>query len=123
MDVIDRLAEQDLRYKPEAFYYIARAIESAHEGIQRSESRRRHISGAELIDEIIRLASKEFGYLAWAVFQEWGIQRTLDMGEIVFLMVNNDILSAQKSDSIEDFREVCDLKSVLERDYNAYDLG
>ena len=68
IDVIDRIALQNPKYKKEAFYYVARAIESSHEKIRKKEHRRRHISGRELVDEIVTLAREDFGFLAKTVF-------------------------------------------------------
>ena len=123
IDIIERLAAQDKRYHKDAFYYVARAIESSHEKIRRKERKRRHITGQELVAEVVDLATADFGQLAGQVFEAWGLRTTLDIGEIVFLMVDNGILSAQKSDSKEDFRDVCDFAHAFERDYNAFDLG
>ena len=122
IDVIERLARQSGRYQKEAFYYVAQAIESAHDKINNAEKRRRHISGQELVDEIIRLALEEFGFLGRTVFNHWGIDRTEDIGEIVFLMVENGILSAQKSDSKEDFINLCNLSHVFEDAYRGFEL-
>ncbi|MFH1707956.1 MAG: Minf_1886 family protein [Planctomycetota bacterium] len=123
IDIVERLANQDKRYHKDAFYYVARAIESSHEKIRRKERKRRHITGQELVAEVVDLASDDFGRLAELVFDAWGVRTTLDIGEIVFLMVANGILSAQESDSKEDFRDVCEFAHAFDRDYNAYDLG
>ena len=123
IDVIDRLAAQHERFKRDAFYYVARAIESAHDRIKKKEHRKRHISGRELVQEIVRLARAEFGYLAWTVFREWGWDSTEAIGDVVFIMVDNGILSARESDSPQDFVQVCDLAAVLERDYADFDMA
>lgn len=122
IDVIERIASQNRGYEKEAFYYIARAIESSHEKIKKREKRKRHISGSELVEEIVDMAKEEYGYLAKTVFNEWRIKTTEDIGEIVFIMVKNGILSAQKSDSKDDFKNLFDFAKVFEKDYNRFDL-
>ena len=121
IDVIERLADQSGKYRKEAFYYVARAIESSHERIREEEKQRRHISGSELVDEVIALGRDEFGYLAKAVLDYWGIRKTEDIGEIVFMMVDNGILSAQDSDSKQDFANLCDLTAVFEDQYTDFE--
>lgn len=122
IDVIERIASQNRGYEKGAFYYIAKAIESSHEKIKKKEKRKRHISGSELVEEIVNMAKEEYGYLAKTVFDEWGIKTTEDIGEIVFIMVKNGILSAQKSDSKDDFKNLFDFAKVFERDYNRFEL-
>jgi uncharacterized repeat protein (TIGR04138 family) len=122
-DIIEQLAVKSGKYKKEAFYYIAKAIESSHEKIKRKEHKRRHISGQELVDEIVMIAREEYGFLAKTVFKDWGIENTEDIGEIVFLMVDNGILTAQSSDSKDDFKDLFNLADMLEDRYDDFDTG
>jgi len=121
-DIIDDIVSKHPQYRREAFYYVAKAIESLHDKINEKENKRRHISGKELVLEMIALAKEDYGYLAFAVFEEWGINITEDIGEIVFIMVENEILSAQSSDSKDDFISICNLKTVFEEEYQDYVL-
>jgi len=120
VDVLEQLATQNEDYHKDAFYYVAKAIESAHEAIRKDEQRRRHISGGELVKEMVKLVKHDFGYLGATVLTEWGIVATDDIGKIVFLMVENGVLSAQESDSIDDFKDLFDLKTVLEHEYDDF---
>lgn len=121
-DIIDSILQARSEYKREAYYYVARAIESLHDKIREEENRRRHISGRELVDGMISLAKEDYGYLAYAVFEEWGIRTTEDIGTIVFLMVEEGILAAQSSDSKKDFKDVCDLKKAFEEEYRDFSI-
>jgi uncharacterized repeat protein (TIGR04138 family) len=122
IDVIKRLAAQNPRYRKEGFYYVANAVETAHRKIEEKENQKRHITGKELIDEIIDRALEEFGYMARTVFAEWGITRTDDIGEIVFIMVENGVLSAREEDSLDDFKGVYDFETVFEKEYDSFSL-
>ena len=48
------------------------------------------------------------------VLNTWNIKTTRDFGEIVYLMIENKWMSAQPTDSIDDFNDVYDLKAVFE---------
>ena len=72
---------------------------------------------------MVSLAKEDYGFLALTVFKEWGIHTTEDIGEIVFIMVENGILSAQSSDSKDDFINICNMKTVFEEEYQDYKLG
>ena len=63
------------------------------------------------------LALQEFGLMARTVFHLWGIDRTDDFGEIVFNLVQAELMSKTAEDRREDFRDVFDLDEALVRDY------
>jgi uncharacterized repeat protein (TIGR04138 family) len=47
------------------------------------------------------------------VLNGWNIKTTQDFGEIVYLMIINKWMSAQPTDSIDDFNDVYDFKTVF----------
>jgi uncharacterized repeat protein (TIGR04138 family) len=70
-----------------------------------------------LLDGIRDLALREYGLLARTVFRLWGINSTADVGEIVFNLVEANLMSKTAQDARDDFRDVYDLDQVLVRDY------
>jgi uncharacterized repeat protein (TIGR04138 family) len=76
-----------------------------------------HVSGRELLEGIRDLALQEFGLMARTVFHMWGIERTDDFGEIVFNLVENELMSKTDQDDRRDFQGVYDLDQVLVHDY------
>ena len=67
------------------------------------------------------LARREFGLMAPVVFERWGIDRTEDVGHIVFALIDGNVLSKNDSDRLEDFQGVFDLQAVLTEDYSLLD--
>jgi uncharacterized repeat protein (TIGR04138 family) len=63
------------------------------------------------------LALQEFGRMARTVFHLWGIERTDDFGEIVFNLIEAELMSRTQEDNRADFRNVFDLDEALVRDY------
>ncbi len=55
--------------------------------------------------------------MARTVFRMWGINRTADIGELVFNLVAANLMSKTADDSRDDFRDVYDFDQVLVRDY------
>ena len=47
------------------------------------------------------------------VLNSWGIKTTRDFGEIVYLMIRHKWMNAQPTDSIDDFNDVYDFKTVF----------
>ncbi len=64
----------------------------------------RHVSGQELLNGIRALALEQFGPMTVTVLEEWGVRRCEDFGEIVFNMVDNNLLAKTAEDSREDFK-------------------
>jgi uncharacterized repeat protein (TIGR04138 family) len=83
-----------------------------------SEKSSRHISGAELSLGIAELAKKRWGRLSRVVLNHWGIKTTRDIGEIVYIMIENNWMTARESDRIEDFDNVFDFEKKFEKEFS-----
>lgn len=111
--VMDRLRERNPRYRETAYIFLISAL---HFVLQRLEETR-HITGPELAEGVRDLAIERFGPMARTVLEHWGICSTVDVGEIVFALVDCGILIKQDEDCIDDFLGVFDFEEVFERDY------
>ena len=63
------------------------------------------------------LAIERFGVLAREVLEYWGIRRTEDVGDVVFALVDLELLAAQPNDTRDDFAGVYDFDAAFARDY------
>jgi uncharacterized repeat protein (TIGR04138 family) len=116
-DAVDRIREVDARYRPEAYRFVVAALGSVVQTLPEerlSDPVRRHLSGGELLQGMVRLAREEFGALAPTVFREWGVVSGEDIGRIVFQLVDSGQLSARPEDTMQDFRGGPDLIAALE---------
>ncbi len=112
-EVLDHLLEIDDRYPRRAYLFVMEAVSYTVEKLPE----RRHITGRELSLGIRDLAIERFGIAARLVFEEWNITKTRDFGEIVFNLVNEELLRRTEEDSIEDFDEVFDFATTFESDF------
>jgi len=115
---VDEVRERDPRYAREAYGFLMLALARTVEALppaRRADPARRHLSGRELLDGMLALARAEFGPLAPAVFHEWGLERSEDVGEMVFHLVETGQLSARPEDRREDFAGGGSLPSRLGR--------
>jgi uncharacterized repeat protein (TIGR04138 family) len=106
-DAVDRIRESEPRYGREAFGFVVAALGVTVQALppeRLADPERRHLSGGELLQGLVRLARSEFGVLAPTVFREWGVLAGEDVGRIVFRLVECGELSARPEDSLEDFR-------------------
>lgn len=104
-DHIIKITHADGRYGVEAYQFIMDSLSVAQKHFQRE----RHVLAAELLFGVCTLAVKSFGPLAGQVLARWGIRSGMDVGQIVFNMVDHGLLCRQDNDVIEDFNLYPDL--------------
>ena len=115
-DAVDKLRARGSRFAREAYVFLVAALGETVRALPAervADPARRHLSGRELTDGIIRIAREEFGALAPMVFQEWGVRSTEDIGTIVFELVQAGQLSARPEDTMSDFSCRGDLLAAL----------
>ena len=120
------VVRKDPRFAYEAYEFVFHALSHTQKLLKREpppdEERakhdpRYHVSGRELLEGIRDLALREFGLMARTVFQQWGIQRTGDFGDIVFNLIEAGLMSKTDHDSRADFHDVYDLDQALVQGY------
>ena len=118
-DPLRKISAEDGRYTPEAFQFVFESLEPAVRlaGRDGLDAKERHVSGQELLAGMRSHAMAVFGPLAGHVWRSWGVTRTLDWGEIVFVLVNAGLLNRQETDSIEDFRDGFDFDEAFVEGY------
>lgn len=107
---LEKLAREDGRFRPAAIKFV-------YEGLgytaKRIAEEPKHVTGQTLCEGLRKLAIEKWGGLPLLVLGTWGVNTTRDFGEIVYLMINNKWMSAQPTDSIEDFDDVYDFQAVF----------
>lgn len=116
---IRMLALKDGRYSPEAFRFLFESLPHAMKlaGKEKAEGTDRHVTGQEVLAGMCAYAGQLFGPLAAPVWRSWGVNRTLDWGHIVFLLVENGLLNRQESDQVADFESALDFDEAFVRQY------
>ena len=101
---ISEISEKDGRYSKEGLLFILAALEYTISKLPD----RRHLTGQELSKGIAGYAREQYGYLAKTVLNNWGMQTTQDYGEIVYLLINEGLMSRTEDDKKEDFADAYD---------------
>lgn len=95
---------KDPRYQRDAYLFVKDALDYTQKlVVKENKGELRHVTGQELLGGIRDYALTQFGPMTQMVFEEWGIKRCEDFGEIVFNMVEIGLLGKTEKDSREDF--------------------
>jgi uncharacterized repeat protein (TIGR04138 family) len=130
---LDEMVRLDPRYAREAYEFLFAALAHTQKMLGRNSAcsvppekasemtatgeDECHVSGPQLLLGMRDLALREFGLMARTVFRMWGINRTDDVGEIVFNLIDANLMSRTPEDNRGDFHAVYDMDEALERDY------
>src|SRR6266516_2647199 len=116
---LDELVRRDPRYAYEAYEFIFAALAHTQKMLGRTppldmaSEKDYHVTGRQLLEGVRDLALREFGLMARTVFRMWGIDRTADFGEIVFNLIEANLMSKTDEDNRADFVGVYDLDQAL----------
>ncbi|MDP7011115.1 MAG: hypothetical protein QF685_07025 [Verrucomicrobiota bacterium] len=104
-EVLDAIIASDPRYHRDAFHFVREGLDYTQQTISKQEKGIvRHISGQELLGGMRAHALEEYGPMALVVLNEWGVSCCEDFGEIVFTMIEYDLLARTAEDSRDDFK-------------------
>ncbi len=111
---LEKIAEEDGRFSPRAMKFVYYGLGyTAKNTIARPD----HISGKTLCVGLKQLAIEKWGMLAMLVLNSWGVRTTKDFGEIVYMMIKHQWMSAQPGDTIDDFDNIYDFKAVFKEQF------
>lgn len=121
-ETLDTILRKDGRFTRDAYLFLREALDhttktmtkTGREGARREV---RHVTGQQLLGGIRTFALEQFGPMTLTVLHEWGVRRCEDFGEIVFNMVENNLLGKTEKDSREDFKGGYDFEEVFRRPF------
>ena len=104
-EVLETILVKDSRYPLEAYQFVREGLDYTQHKMARMSGAKepRHVTGRELTDGMRQYALETYGPMARLLLNDWGIHATEDFGEIVFNLVENNLLAKTKNDSREDF--------------------
>lgn len=109
---------KDPRYQRDAYLFVKDALDHTQKiVVKENKGELRHVSGQELLGGIRDYALVQFGPMTKMVFEEWGITRCEDFGEIVFNMVEIGLLGKTDKDSREDFANGYDFDDAFRKPF------
>jgi len=116
---LSRVVQVDGRYAVEACYFLFEALNYTQQKLERET----HVTGQELSEGIRDYALDQFGMMALAVFESWGVSKTDDFGEIVYLLIAHSLMSKTDEDSKDDFSGVFDFREAFQESFEIRPAG
>ena len=118
-EVLDLILSRDKRYTREAYHFVREGLDFTQHKMARMSGAKdpRHVSGQELTDGMRQYALETYGPMAKLLLNEWGIHSTEDFGEIVFNLVENNLLAKTENDTREDFAGGYDFDEAFTAQY------
>lgn len=108
------ILKRDKRFDPHAFFFLKDALDFTLKRISESNAGQlRHVSGPELLEGCRDFALQQFGPMASTLMNEWGVRKCQDLGDMVFLLIEEQVFGKQDSDKREDFSGNFDFEESL----------
>ena len=116
-EIVGLICKEDARFDRKAYTFVRQALDHTVIDLKRKTPERtgksQHVTGAELLQGIRTYALEQFGPLTKTVLNSWGITRCADFGDIVFNLIEYNVLSKTENDRREDFANLYDFDEAF----------
>ena len=114
-NIIKAIQQEDSRYDKAAYVFLRQALDYTLNELSKSQKNplSRHISGKELLEGIRCFALREYGPMSFYLLRSWGINSCEDFGNIVFNLVESEVLGKTDEDSPKDFENGYEFKDAF----------
>ncbi len=113
-EAIADILKKESRFAPGAYFLVREALDFTVEKLaQDNEGEKRHVTGKELLKGLRDYALQEYGPMSATLMHDWGISKCRDVGEIVFLFIEQGVFGKQDSDTLDDFNEIYSFEEVF----------
>jgi len=115
---LEKILARDQRYAREAYLFVREALDHTQKLLGRPPRNEiRHVSGGQLLEGVRDHALNQYGPMALTVLEEWGLHGCEDVGEIVFNMVEANLLAKTDQDTRDDFKSGYDFETAFRRPF------
>ena len=115
---LDAILGHDPRFQRDAYHFVRDALDHTQRSLLKTQkSEPRHVTGQELLEGIRQFALEQFGPMTLIVLDEWGVRRCEHFGDIVFNMIEANLLGKTKQDSRDDFAGGYDFREAFEKPF------
>lgn len=118
---VSQCLARDPRYTREAYALVRDALDHAQRNLAARDKRRAigHLNGPEILEGFRDLVLTQFGPMARLVLETWGLRTTLDVGHIVFNLIEVQVFSKSDRDQLADFDGLFDFHDAFDAPYKS----
>lgn len=118
-EVVDLIWSEDSRFEKGAYFFVRQALDHTVKSLGQDDkvTMNRHVSGQQLLDGIREFALNQYGPMSKTLFDNWNVKNCSDFGEIVFKLVEYDVLGKTDTDRLEDFSGGYDFDEAFVRPF------
>lgn len=111
---VENLLRREARFAREAYALVRDSLNhSMVESAKEHKADAAHLRGPDLLSGFRKYLLGQFGPMVPTLLASWGITCTRDVGEIVFLLIEEGIFSKSEEDSLADFENVYDFHTAF----------
>lgn len=111
---LENILAKDTRFEAGAYYFLKEALDfTVSSDSKQKLVNSKHVSAKELLYGFKEYALKEYGPMASTLLSEWGIHNCTDIGDMVFLLIEEGMFGKQDSDSPDDFKHYYDFNEAF----------
>ncbi len=119
-DAVEQVLKKTDTYPSDAYFFIRAALDATVERTHKTASNP-HLSAEELYFGFCAYALEEYGPLAMAVMEQWGITESTHVGDLVYNLIDVGAFGKQEGDRREQFDGLTPVASLLNAPYETVD--
>jgi len=117
-EAVRLIRKEDSRYGAGAYYFVRQALDhTVRKQAEEKPGKRRHVTGQQLLEGIREYALEQYGPMTLTMFNEWGLRRCEDFGDVVFNLVDYEVLGKTDNDQREDFSAAYDFEEAFAKPF------
>lgn len=121
-DAVEQILQKTDDYPADAYFFIRAALDATVEKC-RKPAENPHLSAEELYFGFCSYALEEYGPLAMAVMEQWGITESSHVGDLVYNLIGVGVFGKQEGDKREQFDGLTPVTMLLNAPYETLDTN
>ncbi len=121
-EAVRLIRQKDARYQPQAYDVVRLGLDHAQKIVHGEPKKgksivNRHVSGPQLLEGFRQHVLETYGPMSYPLLHNWGLRKSVDVGNVVFNIIETGLFGRSEEDNLEDFKDVDDVKDVFQRPF------
>lgn len=112
---IEKTLSCDSPYPVEALLYLADTIFKTLHQMQQTQARSNaQLAAVDIVLAFVERALDDYYLMAESIFKKWNIFTSMDIGNMVYILIQAHLFAPSKNDRIEDFAKLPPLSDIFD---------